>query len=324
MTAYQIASIVISIFISILISILVIIQSKKSNILNHVGESLNDFFGDSRTIKRSAQEERLQKSIGVHDNTNLLYKMDALLMRSGLRKVFPFLSTEVYIAINSLIGVTILLAVRALTGKLVFGLICAGFVLMLNHLLLKVLFYRTQDKVSEAVLHFANLMENFATNENDLPQILQNVYYMTGEPLGSEIKQCLIEINATGDTDKAFARMATRVGDRRLTELLQNLSIASRHLTNYKEVIKGSKEIIKNHLDEKAQRKELANNARVKIIALLIISFFVASMMDSMLGGTLIPLLINEPIGNAILVGGICILMFVIWKFVTIGWEADN
>lgn len=312
---------VVMIAISIVGSVLLIIQSRKNRVLEKVTHAVRKVLSDEHTARRLYEEEQLQRTEGNREKKKLLYRIDEMLMQSGIRRKIPFCTTEFFIVFVFVIATLVFYLVTMFSKEVVFGVLATAFVVMIFYASLKVLLLVKNSKTEDAILHFANMIENYSRTTDDIVSIFGSIAFYMPEPLGSAVGECYTEIKSTGDIQTAFARLDAKVGNRHFSDLLQNIEVCSRHKTNYEAVIKGNKEIIKNYLSGRAIRMEMANAARLQIATLLGIGFFVCTMLDDMLEKNLLAYL-RTGIGGKILLlycGVIC--LWSVWKMITIGQE---
>lgn len=318
----KILNIVIPLAASFCAAYLITEQSRRNRVLEKVTERVREALSEEHTIYRRQEEEQLQRLEGNREKKKIMYRIDELLVQSGIRKRMPFFTTELYLAALIVISSVLFYAVIAATGEPIFGIISAVLFNMATYMALKVMKLRNQAKLDDEILQFANMLENYSRTTDDIVSIFGKIVYYCEEPLRSAVGECYAEIQSTGDVPTAFARLDAKIGHRKFSELLQNIEICSRHETNYEAVIKGNKRIIKDYLGEKAIRKQMANRARMQIACLLGIAAYVITLINDMIGGSILKQLQSNIGGKLILAYCSAVVLYSIWKCFVMGQEA--
>lgn len=300
---------------------LLIKESRKNRVMEKVTERVRQILSEEHTATRLQEEEQLQRMHGNREKKRFLYRIDEMLVHSGVRKLIPFLTTELFLTILAIASVLAFYVVVVITGEVIFAIGAVVLVVICIYACLKLLLYHNRTKIEDEIMQFANLLENYSRTSDDIVSILGKVAKYLEEPLRSAVAACYTEIKSTGDSRAAFARLDAKVGHRKFSELIQNIEICSRHETNYEAVIKGSKELIKEFLSEKAVRKQMASKARMQIALLIVISGYVVSQINQLLDGKLLSFLLSGIGGRLILCYCLGVVLYSIWKCITMGQE---
>lgn len=317
----KILSVIVMLVFSGCTAAVLIIQSRKNRVLEKVTESVRQILSEEHTATRLQEEEQLQRMHGNREKKRLLYRIDEMLVQSGIRKLVPFLTTEVFLAILAIISIIVFNLVVILSGEVIFAIGAVVLVVICIYACLKLLLFRNRTKIEDEIMQFANMMENYSRTTDDIVSIFGKVAKYLEEPLRSAVATCYTEIKSTGDSRAAFARLDAKIGHRKFSELIQNIEICSRHETNYETVIKGSKDLIKEYLSEKAVRKQMASKARMQIALLIVISGYVVNQINQLLEGKLLAFLLSGIGGRIILCYCLGVVLYSLWKCITMGQE---
>lgn len=274
------------------------------------------------TERRQEEEERLQQEVGNREKKNVFYCMDETLYHAGIKEKLPWITVEILILFVGVVMFTVLFIVSKLTGTFVMGVAAALLVLTAAVATLKLMCYIRNRKVEEGLLQFANLIENYSRTSDDIVGIFGKVYWYLEEPLRSTVAECYSEAATTGDFSKACSRLTKVIGNRQLTNLLNNLEICSRHEANYEAVTKANKKIIRDYITEKELRREMANSARMQVVVLVVIGIMIISMLNSMTNGILFRSLLNTELGNILLAAISVFVVFAAYKLLTMGQDS--
>ena len=270
---------------------------------------------DERYEKRKEQKEKIYFEEGNVENTSFFYRLDLLIERSEIRKKIPFLSTEIYLLFLGIISV-----VAFVVGNLIFGLIGAVLGITLSiliiHSSLYILARLNYERVDNEITKFVNLVESYSVSSNDILSVMGNVYPYLNDPLRTYIETFYNEVSTTGDYDRAFMNLKNKAESERLKRVIENIELASQNEANYNEIIDDERNSLKAYSNAKEKRKELIAGGRNDIIACLIMGFATIYMLSSFTTG-LIGALLNDIIGNLILVYWIITLGYIVWKFIS-------
>ena len=257
---------------------------------------------DERYEKRKEQKEKIYFEEGNVENTSFFYRLDLLIERSEIRKKIPFLSTEIYLLFLGIISV-----IAFVIGNLIFGLIGAVLGITLSiliiHSSLYILARLNYERVDNEITKFVNLVESYSVSSND--------------PLRTYIETFYNEVSTTGDYDRAFMNLKNKAESERLKRVIENIELASQNEANYNEIIDDERNSLKAYSNAKEKRKELIAAGRSDIIACLIMGFATIYMLSSFTTG-LGNALLNDIIGNLILVYWIITLGYIVWKFISL------
>lgn len=270
---------------------------------------------DERYSRRKKEKEKIYIEEGNVENTSFFYKLDLLIERSELRKRFPFLSTEVYLILILTISI-----ITLIIGNLVFGIIGSALGATLSVLIIHSSIYiiarRKYEEVDNEINKFVNLLESYSTSSNDILSIMGNVYPFLKEPLRTYIEEFYNEASTRGDYDRAFMNLKNKSESERLKRVIENIELASKNEANYEEIINDERRSLKSYSKSKENKKGLIKIGRADIIACLIMGSFLIYMFASFTSG-LLPALINNIIGNFIIVYWVITIGYIIWKFIS-------
>lgn len=273
--------------------------------------------------KRIREEERLQREEGNREKKNVFYRMDEMLIHTGIRKRLPFLTVEMMLLFCAAFFFIVVVIFTEFTGSILLGIAAAGILYMLSAESIRMLIRFRQRKVEDNILHFANLMENYARTSDDIVSIFHKISIYLDEPLRSAVEKCYMETYTTGDFAAACSHLDISIGNRYFSDMLTNIEICSRHRANYEEVIHGNKEIVRKYLSERDVRQEMARNARIEIGIMAVIGGWTLSILNSMFSGGLFRLLLGSIFGNAVLAVLVLIALYVLHAMLSINGEEN-
>ena len=238
---------------------------------------------ERQSKKRSEREIQLHREEGKQEKESFFYRLDAILLQSGIRRSFPFLNPELFITIMT--GCIVLGAITAgsITGSWVWGCVSALGIFGSMYFILYLLLGRNYQKTEDGIMTFLNLVENFNTTDDDLINIFGKVCPYLQEPLKSTVSECYQEAVYTGDSEQALQNLEAKLEHEKFREIIRNLSVCSRYEANYGEIVKDSRQLLREHLAMREERKAIRNNAKAEIIILLLGCGLVLYMLNGFL-----------------------------------------
>lgn len=269
---------------------------------------------EEKYSKRKDEKERFYLEEGNKSKESFFYGFDLLIERSGLRKKYSFLTTEIYI------GLTVVLSVigyilGSIFGGMILGAIVITFIVVISYGVLYIKAGTTYEKIDEETIPFINLLENYAGSDSDIVNIMGHVYPYLNDPLKSYIESFYIEATASGDYQKTFMNLENKIESVRLKSIIRNIEICSRHEANYEVIIKDERRSLRNYSKAKEKRKQIIRKGRNDIISCLAMGGILIMMISSF-APTLFGNLINTTVGNMILLYCIIVLGMCAYNFI--------
>lgn len=224
--------------------------------------------------KRAKSVEEYQKLYGNTDNKmSKLTKLDTEIEMSGLRRKYPFLTTEILIALVSVISIVVGIFTAMIFKNFLLTVMVVALLFFAYRLTMKMLVEKTIKKIDDGLVEFINQLFSYSNASNDIVTIVGYAVPYLNEPLYSVMQACVHEARMTGNIDLAFQRVNLKLKHRQLNMFLDNLVECSHNSANYKEVINRSYETIAVYVSNKEKRKAKANEGNTAIIAMLIVLF---------------------------------------------------
>lgn len=245
---------------------------------------------ESEKIRLQAQKERKLIYGDTHEK-GLLTKLDNLLVYSGIKTKFKFMSSEIMLILIILVATISIIISQMITDDLTMGLVAATVFVFIMISVLKVMCNVQYKRVHDSVLKFTNIIENFAATSNDIIAILEKSCVYLSEPLKSKVYNCVVEARNSGDKDYALRKLQDSIENDYFKELIRTLRISSGFEANYSEVIREGKEALQNNLKYESEKQSLRNNARAEMLALAAVGMLCIFMSSQITYMTLYELL---------------------------------
>ena len=294
---------------------------RNNNALAKVTENARQSF--EKTINKTSQRKQYEEEEflrhGKTEDSNWMFELDMALEKSGLRKAFPFLVTEIYLFIVGIMTVVTGGIVEWLTDSLIYMFTGMALCVFVNYVILFILNVRTDRLIDGNLLQFADLLESYSLTSDDLTDIFENVYEYLDEPLRHIVMDGVTDMKINGDQTLAFQRMRIKAGNRKFGELLYNLEECSKNNADYASAVRGIHQTLEVQQTEKEDRKRMANGARVNIVIMIGVYVGALKIISGFVGKNVFVFLQETAIGSIILIFIIAIFIYVAYKLVTMG-----
>lgn len=291
---------------------------------NVIANSLQHFYERTEAdVEERLRLEKIRKAErGNVEKENILLRLDKTINYSNIKKYIPFLNSNIYI-FTMVLFASIGLIIGTRFIDVTVGLLIAAIIVLAYIIILLGMANRSYKKVEENVITFMNLIENYAKTNNDLIAIMGKIYYYLDEPLKTQVQECYLLGQRTGDADMALETLQNSVEHRKFQEIIRNLMICSHYEANYEEVIEDSRKMLMEYLAGKRARAAMARNARIELSMLIGCCAMVIWMIGDFLEDNIFLVLQETFIGKLILAYLIIVLGVVIFEIIFIGRSKD-
>lgn len=282
---------------------------------NVIEKMVNDF--ETNYQKRQELEEKIRREEGNVIKKGFIHHIDMMIERSRLRKKIPFLTTELYLVISVIVGLTCFILSKLFIQFWVINVLM-GIIAVFGMYL--VIYYSSGfnfEKIDDQIITLINDIENFSNVSNDIVTIFENVADYLDDPLDEYFMEFVQYSRETGDIEGAFKNIEGKLENEKLQNLFKNLEIASRNRANYKELMKEARSIFNGYFDSKTKRKILISNGRAGIFTLLIVGIGMLYFVGLFIEG-FTAYIINTFFGNVLMFLGIILFLYALWNFINI------
>jgi Flp pilus assembly protein TadB len=291
---------------------------KKKNVFNVVAEQLK--LSTNRSSKaRIRTSEEVYNQVGNGDKVSFFTKLDITINLSSLKRKFTFVNAELVLLFVAFFTLIVGFITALFSHNFAFVLLACVVTIFIFYSI----FFAVSDKqiktIDDNILQFANLLHSYSNMSSDLISVFEAVAPQLEEPLKSAVNTCVAESRVDGNISAAIGRLSLKMRHRKLTELLQALEAGSKNNANYRSIIGRCYDSISIYKGEKAIRRATANGARLNILLMFFIFVLCILSLVYFLELPLSTLFFSNRIGNFMFVFCCMILIYVAWKFVTLG-----
>lgn len=274
------------------------------NIITKAYESLEE-----AAAKRAADNRRSSEILKYKKGK--LYRLEQKLLYSGLHRRFPFLTPEVYIVGNLLVGVVMYVLVSVLTGNGWYGLAAVAVFEVVLYLGQSLLIIKNYNATDEGLLKFLDFLGNYSLTSGEITAVFGQVGEYLEEPLKSALEECCYEAQMTGDTGIALLSMGEKIQHPKFKELVRNLEITMRYSADFTVLVSQSRRSVREYMRMRQERKALAGEAWVSILILGAMTVVILMALEALIGVPIENILWHTWIGKVCIVGiGVILLMF--------------
>lgn len=284
---------------------------------NNVWEKVIKKYKDNVDAKVLSEAAFVTK-YGSIENNSLLYKLDRLMLLSGIKNVLPFVNGEVF-----LFALVISAVAGFLEGNVIFGnalvgifLACAQAVILYG--IAMALAGKTYNQIEDSVAIFISILSNHAKGSSDIVTIMQNTVPSLSGPLKAITEKFVRDAESTGNVDIAFDYMKESVDNRQLQTILINLKNCMHYQANYEEVLAQMMSQVAAGLSAREDKKNILFSMKLTLVVIsimaVVIVLIIGAGLDIDVKGSLTGNLIGQIL---LLITGLLYLMVGIKMFKT-------
>lgn len=279
------------------------------------------------TVSSKYQEKKEQKLLeeaafiatyGAIENSSIFYKIDRLILTSGVKRFLPFLNGELFLG-----GMVIMFVLGVLEGIILAGnfflaifLGCAQAVVV--YVILLGLSARNYNSIEDATSIFVSILSNHAKGSSDIVTIMRNTHASLDGPIRSLVARFIYDAERTGNVDMAFDYMKESVDNRQFQTIIVNLKNCMHYQANYEEVLTQMMGQIAASLSAREERKNILFSMKITLIVISITSVLIVQLIGKGIGVDVKEILTGNMVGQFLLfVTGIIYLFAAMKLFVT-------
>ncbi|MBQ9141260.1 MAG: hypothetical protein IJX63_05630 [Lachnospiraceae bacterium] len=300
----------------ILFTALLVLVHKKFK-KNNVLETVANRYRESMDEKMMAEAAFVSR-FGAMENSSLLYKLDRLVLTSGIRTLLPWLNGEY------LLFLMILAAVAGMfEGVLIFqnffvALFLAAAQVVAVYAILLYLSGKTYNRIEDNTAIFISILSNHAKGSSDIVTIMSRTLPSLHGPLRSLVQKFIMDAENTGNVDIAFDYMKESIDNRQLQTIIINLKNCMHYQANYEEVLMQMMSQVAAGLTAREDRKNVLFEMKLTLVIISVMAVVIVWIIGTGLGIDVVGSLTGNTFGQVLLfLTGILYLMVGIKMFGT-------
>lgn len=252
---------------------------------------------------RQKNEESEMTEKGNREKVGLLTRIDILLVQSGIKKKFPSLVAELFITLDIVFGIGCFVCAWKLYPMFALDVVVLFGGIALPYILMEVSTSQKAAQIEEDIGVFLDMMDAYSKSSDDIVDIMGKVYPSLHEPLNEYLETFYFEALRTGDVDKAFMHLKYKIPHKKLKEILGELQMCSKQMTDYSNIIRDVKEQMRVYLDGKRERQDAKKNGAMELLI-----FFGVVGISIVMAGNITDITIVELFTGSII--GQCFLLY--------------
>lgn len=250
---------------------------------------------------------------GSIENKSLFYKLDRLILTSGIRRFVPWLSGEIYLFLLFIVAFAGFVEGMVFTGNGFIAMFLAAVQFVLLYAIVLALAGRTYNQIEDSTSIFVSILSNHAKGSSDIVTIMQNTLNSMDGPIRDLIERFVMDAEKTGNVDLAFDYMKESVDNRQLQTIIINLKNCMHYQANYEEVLSQMMSQIAASLSAREERKNILFSMKLTLVVISIASVLIVMFIGNGIGIDVKAILTSNFIGQAIL-----FITGVLYLFVTV------
>ena len=286
---------------------------KKNNVLETVANRYRENM-DEKMMAEAAFVSRF----GAMENSSLLFKLDRLVLTSGIRTLLPWLNGEYLILIMVLAAVA-----GVFEGILIFqnffvALFLAAAQVVAVYAVLLYLSGKTYNRIEDGTAIFISILSNHAKGSSDIVTIMTRTLPSLHGPLRALVQKFIMDCEKYGNVDIAFDHMKESIDNRQLQTIIINLKNCMHYQANYEEVLMQMMSQVAAGLTAREDRKNVLFEMKLTLAIISVMAVVIVWIIGNGLGIDVVGSLTGNAFGQTLLfLTGILYLMVGIKMFGT-------
>lgn len=263
--------------------------------------------------EKLGMESEFVARYGSVENKSLFYKLDRLILTSGVRRFLPWLSAEAYLFFLILVTAGGFIEGMVLSGNGFIALFVAGLQFVALYVFMLAMSGKTYNQIEDSTSIFVSILSNHAKGSSDIVTIMQNTMNSMEGPIRALVERFVLDAEQTGNVDLAFDYMKESVDNRQLQTIIINLKNCMHYQANYEEVLSQMMSQIAASLSAREERKNILFSMKLTLVVISIASVVIVFFIGNGIGIDVKEILTSNFVGQAIL-----FITGILYLFVTV------
>ena len=217
--------------------------------------------------KREALKMRTEKE-------SIAARIDRALVYSGIKRRFPKVYAELFIAGLSICSAAILMIMGAGAGLLP-GIISVLAFLAAVYVAVRCMEISALKRTGEDMPRLLDLLGSFAASGAVYSNIFGQISIYMNEPLRSAFEDFEAEGRMSGDISMALLSLADRIEHPQFKQLIRNMEITSRHSEDIEGLVNDTRRSLRDYIRESSDRKTMLRESAINMGLLMLMSYVV-------------------------------------------------
>lgn len=276
------------------------------NVMHRAYESLEQA-AEKRIADNRKGEDLLKEKNG------LLTVLEQQLLYSGLSLRFSFMTPEIVIVGNLLIGTCLFVLCTMLFEAWIAGVLGVLAFEGIAYLCVTIMVSGNYNAVDRELLKFLDFLGNYSITSGEVTNVLSQISEYLEEPLKTILEECFYEAQTSGDTGLALLSMEKKIQHPKFKELVRNMEISMRYSADFTILVNRSRRSVREHMRMRQEQKTMASEAWINILILGAMTIVILQTVELLIGIPVEEILLDTWVGRGCL-GGIGFILFLFYR----------
>lgn len=287
------------IYVALFVAIALLVYSLKDRVKNKAKSVRNNY--KNKINAKVEKDAQFQRVYGDLENKSLMYKIDRLLLTSGLKRRFPKISAGVFLfilVVSALIG---FIASIVIAKNIFISLFVAAALVVIEVAIIKALSAKAYNEIEDGTEIFVSLLCNHAKGSTDMVTIFEGAYMSLDGELRHLVETFINNAKRLGNVDMALDLMKESIDNKQLRTIIVNLKNCSHFRANYEEVLSQMMSQIAESLTSREERKNVLFSMKVTLMVISVASLIIVEIVGAGLDIEVFEILTSNSFGQGLM-----------------------
>ena len=263
---------------------------EEMRMLGHMREAYLKTKTGMNAAARQRNLAQRQNVLQFQQTHSFWYSLEQTLQYSGLKRRFPHLTGEWFLAWNLLGGAGLWVILSVAVGPAAAAAVTA-LAAAAELGVIRALRRRNRKRTEENLPKLLDFLGNYSVTTGEITGIFDQIGRYMEEPIKEALDACYYEATTTGDSSAALLMMAERVEHPKFKELARNLEVSIRYCADLGSLVNGSRRSLREYLRAAQERRGLMREGMINLALLSGMSAIVLLSIGSLTGINMVTLL---------------------------------
>lgn len=263
---------------------------EEMRMLGHMREAYLKTKTGMNAAARQRNLAQRQNVLQFQQTHSFWYSLEQTLQYSGLKRRFPHLTGEWFLAWNLLGGAGLWVILSVAAGPAAAAAVTA-LAAAAELGVIRALRRRNRKRTEENLPKLLDFLGNYSVTTGEITGIFDQIGRYMEEPIKEALDACYYEATTTGDSSAALLMMAERVEHPKFKELARNLEVSIRYCADLGSLVNGSRRSLREYLRVAQERRGLMREGMINLALLSGMSAIVLLSIGSLTGINMVTLL---------------------------------
>ncbi len=263
---------------------------EEMRMLGHMREAYLKTKTGMNAAARQRNLAQRQNVLQFQQTHSFWYSLEQTLQYSGLKRRFPHLTGEWFLAWNLLGGAGLWVIMSVAAGPAAAAAVTA-LAAAAELGVIRALRRWNRKRTEENLPKLLDFLGNYSVTTGEITGIFDQIGRYMEEPIKEALDACYYEATTTGDSSAALLMMAERVEHPKFKELARNLEVSIRYCADLGSLVNGSRRSLREYLRAAQERRGLMREGMINLALLSGMSAIVLLSIGSLTGINMVTLL---------------------------------